>query len=161
MIYDLDNKGGGKIIGETTDSLDTGALQVSSFVPGKTAISILSTASGAPIKVTTFGSSIDIDSVAGAGVVAVDIRSGATIQPALLVGRTVKGGMTIAALDFLGTSVASGALMRFQGGFISLTSINYIAGGMNTDYAIPVAVGGEVRYIPLVAGAALLGGAAF
>ena len=37
----------------------------------------------------------------------------------------------------------------------------YITGGLNSDYAIPVQIGLETRYIPVVKGASLLGGAAF
>jgi hypothetical protein len=162
MIYDLDSRDGGKIIAQTGDTLGTGALKVDCLEAGKTAISILSTASGAPIKVTVINSAIDIDTVAASTVPGIDVRSGATIYPAITIGRTVNSALTQAAMKFLGTSVASAALMEFAGGFISLTSINYVAGGMNTDYALPVVVGtGEVRYIPLVKGAALLGGATF
>lgn len=159
FIYDLDNEGGGQILSDSDTTQAT--LTLNSRAAGYPALSILSTASGAPIKATVINSSIDIDSVAASVVPAVDIRSGATIYPALTIGRTVNSSITQAALRFLGTSTASAALMQFSGGFISLTSINYVAGGLLSDYALPVVVGGEVRYIPLVQGSALLGGAKF
>ena len=93
-----------------------------------------------------------------AGVVV--FKTASTTIPALSVGRTLNGSATYAALNFLGTSVASGALMRFEGSFISLTSV-VLTTVANTDYALPVVVGGELRYIPLFKGAALIGGAAF
>lgn len=157
-IYDLDNAGGGKIIGKGDNTAP--ALEVDSFAAGYPAVSILSTASGAPIKVTVIDSAIDIDSVAASSVPAVDIRSGATTVGALQIGRTVNGGITIAALQFLGTSVASGAIMGFAGGFISCTSIEF-TNAAQFDYALPIVVGGEIRYIPLCQGAAIDGGAAF
>ena len=90
----------------------------------------------------------------------VQFKSKSTTIPALSIGKTINGSATYAALNFLGTSVASGALMRFEGSFISLTSV-VLTTVANTDYAIPVVVGGELRYIPLFKGAALIGGATF
>lgn len=88
------------------------------------------------------------------------IKTASTTTPALSVGRTVNGSATLAPLVILGTSVASGALIGFDGGFISLTSV-VLTTVANTDYAIPVRVGLEVRYIPLFGAAALIGGAKF
>lgn len=157
-IYDLDNTGGGQILGNSDNTAP--ALKLDSSAAGYPALSILSTASGAPIKATVINSSIDIDSVAASVVPAVDVRSGATIYPAVSFGRTVNGSSTIGYVQFLGTSVASGAIMNFAGGFISLTSV-VLTTVANTDYAIPVQVGLEVRYIPVFKAAALIGGAAF
>lgn len=126
------------------------ALEVNSYAPGYDALSILSTASGYPLSVSA------INATYGAKFV-----STATVGNAVIIGRTVNGCVSIAPLKFLGTSGASLALMQFAGGFISLVSINYVAGGLLSDYALPVVVGGEQRYIPLLQGAALLGGAAF
>lgn len=158
MIYDLDGEGGGAILSDSNTVQP--ALQVNSNAAGYPAIGIYSTASGSPIKATVINSSVDIDSVAASVVAAVDIRSGASAYPAITIGKTINGSATQAALNFLGTSVASGAVMRFEGSFISLTSV-VLTTVANTDYALPVVVGGELRYIPLFKGAALIGGAAF
>lgn len=88
------------------------------------------------------------------------VKSGATTAPALTVGRTVNGTQTVAGLRLQGSSVASGALIEFQGGFVSCTSV-VLTTVANTDYMIPVQVGAETRYIPLFKGAAIVGGAAF
>lgn len=88
------------------------------------------------------------------------VKSASATKPALNVGKSINGSATYAALNFLGTSVASGALMRFEGSFISLTSV-VLTTVANTDYALPVVVGGELRYIPLFKAAALIGGAKF
>jgi len=159
FIYDLDNEGGGQILSDSDTTAP--ALKVNSNGAGYPAISVLSTASGAAVQISAIqGIGLDVDAKDSTAV-AGDFRSGATIGNAVVIGRTVNGCVSIAPLKFLGTSGASLALMQFAGGFISLTSINYVAGGMNTDYALPVVVGGEQRYIPLLKGAALLGGATF
>ena len=158
MIYDLDNEGGGQILADSNTA--QAALQINNNAAGQPAISILSTASGAPIQITTINSAVDIDSVAASVVPAVDIRSGATGYPALSIGRTVNGSISVAALRFLGTSVASGALIQFDGGFISCTS-TVLTTVANTDYCLVVQVGLETRYLPLFKGAAIIGGAAF
>lgn len=105
-----------------------------------------------------YGASIisDADTVNAA----LTLKSGATTASALSVGRTVLGTQTVAALKIEGSSLASGALVHFAGGFISLTSI-VLTTVANTDYAIPVQVGLETRYIPTFKAAALIGGAAF
>lgn len=161
MIYDLDNKGGGKILKESSDSGTAPALQISSFVPTAPAISILSTASASAVQLSGIqGDALNV-TAQDATAVAGRFKSTATAGNAVVIGKTVNSSITIAALKFLGTSQASAAIMQFAGGFISCTSINYIAGGLNSDYAIPVVVGGEVRYIPLIAAGAILGGATF
>lgn len=126
------------------------ALEVNSYAPGQSALNIASTASGYPIDVTA------INATYGAR-----FRSTVTAGTAVIIGKTVRGGPTIGALKFLGTSVASGAIMEFAGGFISCTSITIVSGGMTTDYAIPVSLNGVVRYIPLVQAGAIAEGAAF
>ncbi len=158
FLYDLDSNAGGTILAPLGSTQP--ALQINQNTPDYPALGIYSTASGAPIKVTTINSSVDFDSVGASTVPAVDIRSGATVYPALTIGKTVNSGITQAALKFLGTSVASGAIMEFAGGFISVASIIFSTG--IADFAIPVVVGaGKVRYIPLVQGADIVGGAAF
>jgi hypothetical protein len=146
FIYDLDNEHGGAILADT----DTGApaLQVNSNAAGYPAIACYSTASGSVIKATALsGPAFDGDSVSTTEPAA-DFRSGATIGPALIVGRTVNGSPTIGAVQFLGTSVASGAIMEFKGGFISCTSV-LMTSAKHTDYAIPVSINGVQRYIVL------------
>lgn len=88
------------------------------------------------------------------------VRTAAANIPALSVGRSVAGSQSVAALNIEGSSLASGALIKFAGGFISLTSV-VLTTVANTDYAIPVQVGLETRYIPVFKAAALVGGAAF
>ncbi len=159
FIYDLDNEGGGQILGDSDTTQP--ALTINNNGAGQPALSILSTASGSAVAVSGIqGDAINAqakDSTAVAG----RFLSTATIGNAVVIGRSVNGCVSIAPLKFLGTSAASTALIQFAGGFISLTSINYIAGGLLSDYAIPVVVGGEQRYIPLLQGGALLGGAKF
>ena len=75
--------------------------------------------------------------------------------------RTVVGNQSIGVLRIVGNSVAYGAMIEFTNkGFISITS-TVLTTVANTDYAIPVQVGLETRYIPLFKAAALIGGAAF
>lgn len=159
FIYDLDNENGGQILSDSDTTAP--ALKVDSKAAGYPAISVISTPSTSAVIVSGIqGNAIAAtakDSNGAAGY----FLSNATIGNAVVIGRTVKGCVSIAPLKFLGTSGASLALMQFAGGFISCTSINYVAGGLLSDYAIPVVVGGEQRYIPLVQGAAVLGGAAF
>lgn len=87
------------------------------------------------------------------------VKTGGSVN-ALVVGKTAVGVQTIAALKINGSSLASGALIEFGGGFISLTSV-VLTTVANTDYAIPVQIGLETRYIPVFKAAALVGGAAF
>lgn len=90
----------------------------------------------------------------------VQFTTGSTTTPVLTIGRTTIGATTIGYLKLLGTSAASGAIINFAGGFISCTS-TVLTTVANTDYAIPVQVGLEVRYIPLFKAAAVIGGATF
>lgn len=69
------------------------------------------------------------------------------------------GNATKAPFQIAGVSAASGAVMGFGGGFISLTSV-VLTTVANTDYAIGVEVNGVPRYIPLFKAAALVGAAA-
>ena len=87
------------------------------------------------------------------------IKTGGSV-PALVVGKTAVGVQTVAALKLNHSSIASGAMIQFGGGFISLTSV-ILTTVAHTDYAIPVQVGLETRYIPVFKAAALIGGAAF
>ena len=87
------------------------------------------------------------------------VKTGGTV-PALVVGRSAAGSQTVAPFKLLGSSIASGALIEIGGGFISLTSV-VLTTVANTDYAIPVQIGLETRYIPVFKAAALVGGAAF
>ena len=159
FIYDLDNEGGGQILSDSDTAAP--ALQINSNGAGYPAISILSTASGSAVAVSGIQGDAITATAKDSTAVAGRFVSNATIGNAVVVGRTVNGCVSIAPLKFLGTSGASLALMQFAGGFISCTSINYVAGGLLSDYAIPVVVGGEQRYIPLVQGGAVLGGAKF
>ncbi len=88
------------------------------------------------------------------------VTTASTTIPALNLRRTAAGSPTIAPLRIDGTSAASAALLGFGGGFISLTSI-VLTTVANFDYALPVELNGVKRYIPLVAAAGLIGGAAF
>lgn len=88
----------------------------------------------------------------------------AGVQPAIIVGRTGVGLTSVAPLRVLGTSLASGAVLGFAGGFISVTSIlGFAATGaaLGADYVLPVEVGGVMRGIPLVSLISLPGAATF
>ena len=79
----------------------------------------------------------------------------------VLVRQTAVGNMSIGVLQIQGNSVASGAVLEFTNkGFQSITSV-VLTSVANTDYAIRVAVGNQVRWIPLFKDAAIIGGAAF
>lgn len=84
----------------------------------------------------------------------------ANAVPALVIARSGIGSSTIAAFQVAGSSMASGALIGFTGGFISATSI-VLTTVANVDYVIPVQVGLQVRYLPLFKAAAVVGAAAF
>lgn len=159
FIYDLDNEYGGHILSDSGTGAP--ALQVNSNAAGQPAIAVYSTASGAAVKVTQIsgGAAVDLDGAATDYPV-LDVRSGATTSRALDVGRTVKGTASIAPFRILGQSAASAALMGFGGGFISITSI-LTTSAAHFDYALPVEVNGEARYIPLIKASGLSGGAAF
>lgn len=89
-----------------------------------------------------------------------EVKSASAAIPSLQVSRTTNGNASQAPFKIAGSSVASGALMGFGGGFISLTSV-VLTTVANTDYAIPVEINGEARYIPVFKAAALVGAAAF
>jgi hypothetical protein len=158
FIYDLDNEGGGQILSDSNTTAP--AVQINSNGAGYPAISILSTASGSAIAVSGIKGDAITATAKDANAIAGNFLSNATIGNAVVIGRTVNGCVSIAPLKFLGTSGASTALMQFAGGFISLTSL-VLTSVANFDYALPVVVGGEQRYIPLIKGAGLIGGAAF
>lgn len=105
-----------------------------------------------------YGASIISDSDTTAPALA--LKTGVATQPALAVSRTVAGSQTVSALKIEGSSLASGALVNFAGGFISLTSVIFTSAA-HFDYAIPVQVGVETRYIPVLKGTGLSGSAAF
>lgn len=92
-----------------------------------------------------------------------DLRAG-ILEPSgegLLVRRADVGGQSVGVLRLQGNSLASGAVIEFTNkAFISITS-TVLTTVANTDYAIPVQVGLETRYIPVFKAAALIGGAAF
>jgi hypothetical protein len=145
IIYDLDNEGGGNIL-QDSDGV-VAALRLNSNAPGYPALAINSTISGSPVQIDTLATPSQF-------------RSASSIAPALYINHTVNSVQTVAPLRFAGTSVASAAILEFQGGFISCTS-TVLTSVANTDYAIPVQVGLETRYIPLFKAAAIIGGAAF
>jgi hypothetical protein len=160
FIYDLDNEGGGQILGDAGTTAP--ALKVDNNAAGYSAIGILSTASGSAFQVSGIQGKAIEATAKDANAVAGYFISNATIGNAVVIGRTVKGCVSIAPLKFLGTSGASLALMQFAGGFISCTSISLAASaGTVIDYALPVVVGGELRMIPLVNASAITGGATF
>ena len=86
------------------------------------------------------------------------------VVPAFVVGRTAAGLTSVAPLRVLGTSLASGAVMGFAGGMISVTSILGIGAtgaALGFDYVLPIEVGGVIRGIPLTSLISLPGAAAF
>jgi hypothetical protein len=160
FIYDLDNEGGGQILADSNTVAP--ALKIDNNGAGYPAISILSTASGSAIAVSGIQGDAITATAKDANAVAGRFVSNATIGNAVIIGRTVKGCVSIAPLKFLGTSGASLALMQFAGGFISCTSVSLAASaGTVLDYVLPVVVGGEIRGIPLVNLSAITGGATF
>ena len=156
-IYDLDNEGGLEIVGGSANT--QAALRVNSNAAGYPALRIQSTASGAAVQISGIqGIGLDVDAK-DANAVAGDFRSTATGGVALVVGRTVGSSPTVAALKLLHPSAASAAVMEFQGGFISCTSVIFTSVA-HTDYVLPISVNGTIRYIPLLKGDAVQGGAA-
>lgn len=145
MIYDLDNEGGGQILSDSDTAAPT--LQINSNAAGYPAVGVYSTVSGYPVQFDSLG-------------LPSRFRSTVSTAPAVLIDHSVNSVQTIAPLRFAGSSVASGAIMEFQGGFVSLTSI-LLTSAAHFDYAIPVQVGLETRYIPVVKGSGIVGGAAF
>lgn len=90
---------------------------------------------------------------------ALEVQSGAAAQPAILAAHNVVGSMTVAPLQLSVPSRASGAVLQVTTGFVSITSI-LVASAAHTDYAIPVQVGLETRYIPVWKAAGIIGAAA-
>jgi hypothetical protein len=88
-----------------------------------------------------------------------EVKSASAAIPSLLISRSVAGNASQAPLRFAGTSVASGAVMGFRSA-VSLTSI-ILTSAAHFDYAIPVEINGETRYIPVVKATGLSGAAAF
>jgi hypothetical protein len=84
----------------------------------------------------------------------------AAAKPAVHASRSAVGSQTIGILALGGSSMASGAIVEFKGGFISCTSV-VLTSVANSDYVIPVQVGLETRYIPVFKAAAIVGGATF
>jgi hypothetical protein len=144
MIYDLDNENGGQILSDLGTTAP--ALKVNSNGAGYPAIAVTSTASGYPIEVKSFNQPASFKSVM-------------TVKRAVEFGRTVNGTASVAPVLFAGASAASGAVMGFTG-CISLTSV-VLTTVANTDYAIPVEINGEARYIPVFKKEALIGAAVF
>lgn len=87
------------------------------------------------------------------------VTSGAAGTPALFVARSANGTASIAPVRISAQSNASAAMLGFNAA-ISLTSI-VLTTVANTDYAIPVEINGEARYIPVFKAAALIGAAAY
>lgn len=157
FIYDLDNEGGGQILADAGTVQP--ALKVDNNAAGYSAIAVLSTASASAVQISgIMGAGIDADAKDSTAV-AGDFRSNATGGTALLVGSTVVGSPTIAAFKVLHPSVASGAVMELGGGFISCTSV-ILTTVANIDYVFPVSLNGNIRYIPVLKGAGISGGAA-
>lgn len=92
---------------------------------------------------------------------ALRVTTASASNSAFAVTKSAVGSQTIGILKIIGASVASGAAIEFSNkSFISITS-TVLTTVANTDYAIPVQVGLETRYIPVFKAAALVGGAAF
>lgn len=110
----------------------------------------------------------DIDNEYGARFIGDGGEDGATLraqrgtatQPAVLVESKVgtTGNASVAPLRIAGQSAASAAVMGFRSA-ISITSI-LVASAAHFDYAVPVEVNGEARYIPLIKAGGLVGAAA-
>jgi hypothetical protein len=81
---------------------------------------------------------------------------------ALDIAPTTVGNASIAPVRIAAVSTASAPAIEFvaAGGFISITSI-VLTTVANFDYAIRVRVGNELRWIPLIKDAGIIGGAAF
>lgn len=94
-----------------------------------------------------------------------EVKTAAAGTPAIAVSRTVAGSQSVAALRINGSSVASGALISFGGGFISVTSILGIAAtgaAIGFSKVLPVSdANGNMYGIPLTSLASLPGAAAF
>lgn len=89
----------------------------------------------------------------------VQFKSASETVPALQVSRSIVGSTTVAVFKIGHVSTPSAAVMEIGGGFISCTSIDIVTAA-NADYALPISLNGVIRYIPLVGGTAIKGGAA-
>ena len=99
-------------------------------------------------------------STSGASIQGLEAIGSAVNQAAGVFTRTVVGNMSVGILKVVGNSTASGAMIEFSNkGFISITSV-VLTTVANTDYAIPVQVGLETRYMPLFKAAAIIGAGA-
>jgi len=87
-----------------------------------------------------------------------NVTSASAAIASLLVGKTIVGNASQAALRIAHPSTASGAVMGFSGGFVSCTSL-VLTSVANIDYVIPVELNGEARYIPVFKAAAIYGAA--
>lgn len=157
MIYDLSNEYGGQILSDPGTGAP--ALQVNSNDAGQPALAILSTVSANPVVVRQVQAGNA--SVVPTGAL---FQSAATTANALTIGRTTVGSPTIPALNLAHLSVASGAMINFGGGFISVTSVLGTAAtgaAIAFDYVIPVSLNGVMRGIPVTSLVSLPGAAAF
>jgi len=147
MIYDLDNEYGARIIGDGEE--ETAALEINSLA--KPAIAIYSTASAAPL---------DVMSLTAGNSFGARFRSAVTTSRAVVIGRTVASSTTVAPLLFTNPSAASAAIFEVAAGFISCTSV-VLTTVANFDYVVPISLNGNIRYIPTLAAAGIVGGAKF
>lgn len=88
---------------------------------------------------------------------ALEVSSGVATTPSLLISRKVTGNASVAPLRIAGGSAASAAVLGFRSA-ISVTSI-LVTSAAHFDYAVPVEVNGEARYIPLIKAGGLVGAA--
>ena len=148
--YDLASEGGMKVFGDGGED-PTGVAQVKSTTATIPALAITGDFVATPVGGASSAGTVQLRSV-GAGV------------PALLVSRSVVGASTIGTLRVAHNSVASGAVLGFGGGFISVTSILGIGvtgAAIAFDYLLPVELNGVVRGIPLTSLISIPGAAAF
>ncbi len=157
FIYDLDNEYGGVILSDS-DSTNP-ALQVNSNAAGQPALAIYSTASTNPLVVRAIQAG-NASVVSGGSL----FRSVVTTSVAATFDKTFSGSPTIGTIRIGHTSTASGAVIGFGGGFISVTSILGTAAtgaAIAFDYVLPVELNGIVRGIPLTSLLSLPGAAVF
>lgn len=115
---------------------------------------------------TSTGPGLFVGKLLAASTASIDVLDVPIVQASSATGRvtvrnTAVGNQSIGVLRIQGNSVASGTAIEFSNkAFISITS-TVLTTVANTDYAIPVQVGLETRYIPCFKAAAIIGGAAF
>lgn len=105
-----------------------------------------------------------IISDAGSPGPALVVEGGVAGQNSLQVKKTTVGSPTIAPLHIAHTSVASGAVLSFGGGFISAASILGIGAtgaALGFDYVLPVSLNGVMRGIPMMSLTSITTAAAF